>query len=85
MKKGLLLTEMCSEGDCSILWDYDTIPSELKSVYDTLLGSDDSEPVEMDIYEFGNQKLMSTKSVVRIKKGENIEYLGEITICHLWD
>lgn len=84
MKRGLLLTEMCSEGDCSILWDYDTIPSELKSVYDTLLGGDNSE-VKMDIYEFGNQKLMNTKSAVRIKKGDTVEYLGEITICHLWD
>lgn len=49
MKKGFLLTEMCSEGDCSILWDYDTIPDELKMVYDPLLGSKDSE-VTMNIY-----------------------------------
>ncbi len=84
MKRGLLLTEICSEGDCSILWDYDTIPTELKSVYDLLLGPNDSE-LTMDIYEFGNQKLMSTKSAVRIKNGETVEYLGEIMICHPWD
>jgi hypothetical protein len=83
MKRGIFILETCDEGSFGLLYDYDLLPVPVMSVVNIAL-SDDDQSVECDIYEQGLQFLMEyerkNKLDLKIKKGEVIEYIGDVQL-----
>ncbi len=88
MKKVVLITELCSEGNGSQLCYYDKLPLNVKKIVDMSLFKGDEVPC--DIYKDGLQYLIEENRFnnlnVFVSKGsDNLDYMGEATIYHMYD
>lgn len=84
MKRGIFILETCEEGSFGNMYDYDLLPIPVKSIVNVAFSNDNT--AECDIYKQGLQFLMDYEKKnninLQIKKGEIIEYLGDVELYH---
>lgn len=84
MKRGIFILETCEDGSFGNLYDYDLLPAPVKSIVNIAFSYDNT--AECDIYKQGLQFLMRYEKTneidLKIKKGEIIEYLGDVELYH---
>ena len=85
--KGILINETHDEFKISKLCYYDLLPPEVKKIVDKALVPIQNGYVGCDIYEEGLQYLfdyeINSQTDVFVKIGDTVEYMGEVTLCHI--